>query len=198
MKKICFIISFFLLALTLYKIIGSYALLETKGTKAVEAEVGKWVILVNDVDVTKEVEFTIDTIIWNESENVKENKAAPGLSGYFDITIDPTETDVSVLYEALFDFSVIENSSIVVNSISEINGKDVIRTSETSYAGIFDLTDIKNDETHTIRVHVTWENDETNNEYDTELGMTPDSSIEIPITIHVSQYTGEEITEYIE
>lgn len=198
MKKICFIISFSLLALVMYKIMGTYALLETQNTRAVETEVGKWVILVNGVDVTKELEFTIDTIKWNENENVKENKAAPGVSGYFDVTIDPTETDVSVKYEALFDFSVIENSSIVVTSISEINGKKIIKTSESSYAGVFSLNDIKKDETHTIRVHVQWQNNEENNEYDTELGMTPDSAIEIPITMHVSQYTGEEITEYIE
>lgn len=198
MKKICFVISFFLFATLLYMIVGTYGLFETKNNRVVETGLGKWTVLINDVDVTKELEFDINTINWNENENVKSNKIAPGVSGYFDITIDPTDTDVSVRYDAIFDFSVFENTNIVVNSISEIDGKNVVKTAENTYTGVIELDEIKNNVTHTIRVNVAWENDDNDNVYDTEIGVIPDNTIEIPIMFKVLQYTGETIVEYEE
>lgn len=198
MKKICFIISFLLFVLLVYKIVDTYALLESKTNKVVETGLGKWTILVNDVDITKNVEFTIDSMNWDENVNVKEKKIAPGVGGYFDITIDPTDTDVSVRYDIFFDFSVFENSSIVVDSISSIDGNELINTDINTYTGVINLSDIKNDKTNTVRVYIVWENNDNNNDYDTSLGMVAGNALEIPVSIGVSQYTGDEIVEYVE
>lgn len=198
MKKICFIISFLLLIVAVYKISDTYALLESKSNRVVETGLGKWTILVNDVDITKTIDFTLDSMNWDGNENVKEKKIAPGVGGYFDITIDPTDTDVSVRYDMFFDFSVFENSSIAVTSISDIDGNSLIKTDVDTYTGVINLDEIKNGKTSTIRVYVVWENNDEKNEYDTSLGMVAGNVLEIPISVTVSQYTGDEIIEYIE
>ena len=37
------------------------------------------------------------------SKNVLEGKVAPGMDGYFDIVIDPKNTDVSIRYDLIYD-----------------------------------------------------------------------------------------------
>ena len=151
--------------------------------------------LVNDTDITSGVntKFFVDEIIWNPSDNVKSGKLAPGVSGYFDIVIDPTDTDVSVRYDINFDFSEFENTNIVVTSIEEINNKTIVKTGTNKYTGVIPLSEIKNGVTNTIRVNVKWDNNEDNNEYDSSLGAVPNNVKNIPVFINVSQYLGETI-----
>lgn len=198
MKKICFIISFLLLILLVYKVAGTYALLESKTNRVVETGLGHWTILVNNVDITRTYDFTIDSMNWDGNENVKEKKIAPGVGGYFDLTVDPTGTDVSVRCDISFDFSVFENSSIDVTSIAVVDGPALIKTAADTYTGVIKLSDIKAGLKSTIRVYIVWENTDETSDYDTSLGMVHGNVLEIPISVSASQYTGEEIVEYVE
>ena len=55
------------------------------------------------------------------------------------------------------------------------------------------LADVTNHLSNTIRVNLRWENDEANNEIDSKMEGT---TLEIPVTINLAQYLGEEIIEY--
>ncbi len=195
MKKVYVCFALILLVLTVFIILDTYGLFESKTSLNVQSNVGKWVILVNDTDITSgaNTKFFVDEIIWNPSDNVKSGKLAPGVSGYFDIVIDPTDTDVSVRYDINFDFSEFENTNIVVTSIEEINNKTIVKTGTNKYTGVIPLSEIKNGVTNTIRVNVKWDNNEDNNEYDSSLGAVPNNVKNIPVFINVSQYLGETI-----
>ena len=60
----------------------------------------QWQILVNNNDITNNTTSSVvlNPII-NENEYVESNKLAPSSSGYFDISIDPTNVDVAFNYE---------------------------------------------------------------------------------------------------
>lgn len=199
MKRVCYFLSIVLLIVVIVKIFYTYALLESDTVKVLNNGLGKWTILVNDVDVTEEeVEFDIDNIVYGENTTVKSGRLAPGLDGHFDISIDPTNTDVSVRYDITFDHSTFEElgTAFNISSVSESSGKNIKRTGENTYTGIISLDEISNNQVDVIRVMVSWPNDETKNENDTELGMKDNPEIEIPVQVRLSQYTGEEIEEY--
>ena len=195
MKKIYFCLALVVLIITVLIILKSYGLFETKTELNVQSEVGKWVILVNNTDITQQenTKFSVDKIIWDQNDEVKEGKIAPGASGYFDIVIDPTDTDVSVRYDIGFDFSEFENTNITITSIQEINDKKIVKTGDNKYTGIITLDEISAGTTNTIRVNIAWENNEENNEHDSNLSSVPNTILNIPVTINVSQYLGETI-----
>lgn len=173
----------------------TYGLFETNNVMIVNPQIGKWNIFINDTSAVEET-FEVNSITVADNTKVKDGKIAPGTSGYFDILIDPTDTDVSIRYDISFDFSQILDS-FAIESIEEIGGLDLIQTGEFTYSNIITLEDILDDVTNTIRVYIEWINDETNNEDDSIIGMDKESYISIPISITVSQYLGEEIEEYV-
>lgn len=173
----------------------TFGLFETNNVMIVNSEIGKWNIYINETSVTEET-FVVDSITVMNNEKVKDGKIAPGTSGYFDIVIDPADTDVSIRYDVSFDFSLILNS-FSIKKIEEAGGVNLIQTDEFTYTNIIDLKSIKEGTTNTIRVYVDWINNEENNEQDSEVGQTKDNYINIPINISVSQYLGEEIQEYV-
>ena len=59
----------------------------------------QWQILVNDDDITNNTTSSINiTPVINENKYVENNKIAPSSSGYFDISIDPSNVDVAFNY----------------------------------------------------------------------------------------------------
>lgn len=181
--------------LLVFIITETYGLFETNNVMVVNSEIGKWNIYVNDTAATEEL-FIVDSITVTDNAKVKNGKIAPGTNGYFDIVIDPKDTDVSIRYDISFDFSEILDSFSIKN-IEEVGGVNLIQTDEFTYTNIITLEDINNEITNTIRVYVEWINNEENNEQDSEVGRDKESHINIPVNIMISQYLGEEIQEYV-
>lgn len=199
MKRVFYIASLVLGIIIIVGILYSFSLLESKTTKVVQSDLGKWVIKVNNVDVTANaVDFQINSINYDTNANVKSGKLAPGLGGYFDIAIDPTNTEVSVRYDITFDYTLLQETgtSLAISSISELSGKNLIQTGENTYTGVITLSEISNNKIDTIRANINWPNIEQNNEQDYELGKTEDSTLSIPVNVLLTQYTGEQIVEY--
>ena len=79
--------------------------------------------------------------------------------------------------------------------IKEIDDKEIVHTGTYTYSNIMTLEDIENNETNTIRVYISWINDENNNEKDSELGKVPNNKLEIPVLVEITQYTdGDTLT----
>lgn len=184
------------LVYTVYNIYETYALLETDEIVTNDFNTANWNILINDTLLSgEETSFKIDKIKIDENSFVKENKLAPGTSGYFDILIDPSSTDVSIKYDINFDFSKVPPGIDIV-SIKETSGSSLIKTGESTYTNVITLKEIKENKKNNIRVNVTWNNIEDNNLEDSKLGLIYDNKLDIPVTITVTQYLGEEIREY--
>lgn len=196
-NKIIYILCAIMIFVSIYMITDTYGLFESNKTKIVDSTIAKWNILINETNINKSETFVIDTFKTNETSTVASGKIAPGTTGYFDIAIDPTDTEVSFRYDITFDFTGLSKSFIIEN-IEETNGYNIIRTAENTYSNIITLTDIKNGIKNNIRVHIKWQNNEELNDSDTEIGMTPDYSIEIPVIITTTQYFNETLEPYVE
>ena len=186
----------FMLGVTIYNIGNSFALFESNFTIVTESSTGSWNILINNVDITGATNtFTVNNVNITGNNHVISNKMAPGTSAYFDVNIVPTGTEVSIRYDLTFDFSLL-STSLVVDEISELNNRTLVRTGENTYSGIITLAEIENNVVSNVRVNILWDNDENNNEIDTALGMDSSGSISIPVQIDVTQYLGEVLVEY--
>lgn len=195
-KKLLVLISIVVAIITIIIIATTYALFESNIEGNVIVKTARWSILINNTDISSgnTKNFVIDGINLNGSNHTKDGKIAPGESGSFDILIDPTDTNVSIRYDVLFDLSNLEGTKISIVSIEETEeGKKLIKTGENLYTGIIELDKIKQGVKNNITVNLVWNEDETTNEEDTEMGSIANNTIQIPVSITVTQYLGEEI-----
>ena len=193
-KKINILLACIALLFSLLVIQDTFAKYLTDAEGEADMNIARWKILVNNKDIrnNSDISETI-TPTFLENEHIAKNIIAPTSEGYFDIVIDPTDTDVSVRYDIGFDFSEFENTNITITSIQEINDKKIVKTGDNKYTGIITLDEISAGTTNTIRVNIAWENNEENNEHDSNLSSVPNTILNIPVTINVSQYLGETI-----
>ena len=200
LKKVLNLILMGVFILLIYKVIDIYAVFHSEVEANVELENGVWNITVNDTDITTgtETEFVIDQIATTENSHVKPGKLAPGLSGSFEIAINPEDTNVSIRYDITLNQEEIGESSLKIKSIEEIaQNYQLIKTGENTYTGVILLKDINQGINHKIKMEVEWAL-EDNNEADTTLGTNKTHKLQIPITVHAIQYLGEEITPVTE
>ena len=196
-----------MLLITLYQINSAYAKYSTEAEGIVEETIGAWIVKVNNTNIATEADvqnFTIDALTYNSNDYVLEGKIAPGLSGYFDVTIDATEASVAVRYDVTIDFSKLNISDSIkfTKLVTVVDGVEseegIIQTDESTYTGVVSLEDILAGKTNTLRVYLSWEDDGTgiNDEEDSMLGTNKDIQVSIPVQVKASQYLGEEIIEY--
>lgn len=194
-KILLIILSIIMLIISIYKIKKVYALFQSELKGVLSKELGKWEITVNNTVISSGIEqnFIVDTFNIEENEYIKEDRIAPGLEGNFEIIIDPGDTDVSIIYRIEIDTSKIEDYCISIESVDELeNSNELIEVEPNVYEAIIPLQNIKNDQKDTVRITFNWENNEDYNEFDTEIGTKLNSKLQIPITVKVSQYLGED------
>lgn len=199
-KQILIIITLVMVLFVIYKLVETYGVFYSEGTATVVQEQAKWTIKINNADISSgiEQELIIDQVEISENTHVAPGKIAPNLTGDFYIVIDPGNTDVAIRYDIQLDKSNLTNQQIQILSISEIeNENTLVETDKDVYTGVISLADIKAGVTNKIKVSINWQNDESNNEVDTNMGITKNSKLQIPININVSQYIGETIEQYI-
>lgn len=115
--------------------------------------------------------------------------------GSFDIEINVQDTDVSVRYDVTLNQENLTNKNLSIKSVKETQVSNTLyQTGENTYTAIIPLSEIQKGNTvNKITVEVEWKDDGTNDEQDTQIGSVYDAKLQIPITIHVSQYLGEQI-----
>lgn len=188
MKKYIMVIAPFFLLLAVIGLSVTYALFESNKNIDTEVEIAKWQVKINkDVIEGHNLNFTIDKVNWENNQYVKEGKAAPGLSGYFDIEIDPNNTETSIRYDVKFNFSSLNSSQFEIESIEELNDKQIVKTGINTYSNIIKLTDITNNEKNTLRVNIKWNNNDNNNEIDSSLGRVLNNKLQIPVEVTITQ-----------
>lgn len=196
-NKIIYVLCAIMIFASIYEITDTYGLFESNKTKLVDNPIASWNILINNSNLNQNKTFTINNFQIDENATVKNGRIAPGTTGYFDIQIDPSDTDVSIRYDITFDCSKLP-SNLTVESIEETNGYTIVRTDAYTYSNIITLTNIKNGVKNNIRVHIKWQNVEEQNQNDTEIGLNKEYILNIPITITATQYFNETLQPYVE
>ena len=199
-KKLLWLFMCIIVVVIIYEIIHIYAVFYSEMSGNVQFENGKWNIYVNGTEISTGVttSFTVDQISIDESSHVKAGNLAPGLSGDFEIAINPSDTDVSVRYDITLDRENMTNDNIRITDIAETEDNNTLtRTDEDTYTGIIPLQKIKNGITNNIHISIEW-TDTADGTQDLLVGATNNPKLQIPITVHFSQYSGETITEYVE
>ncbi len=198
-KKLLVFLCLCIILLIIYGVIRIYALFHSELGANVQLKNGTWNITVNGTDITKgtDIQFAINNVTVEENEHVKPGNIAPGLTGTFKINIDPENTNVSTRYDIYLDEEKLTNSNIQIKSIKEtLNGNELVKTDKNTYTGIIPLEKIQAGTTNEITVEVEWIENEDHNEEDIGLGTTWDAEYQIPITVHVCQYLGEQLNLY--
>ena len=201
LQKVLFLLMMCVFALLVYKIIEIYAVFHSEVEANVKLENGVWNITVNGTQITTgvETEFVVNQISTTENEHVKPGTLAPGLSGTFEMAINPEDTNVSVRYDITLNQDELGDTNLQIKSIKEVeNNYQLIKTGENMYTGIIPLQDIQNGVIHKIQMEIEWIDDGLNNEADSELGKNGAEPLQIPMTVHVIQYLGENITTVTE
>ena len=204
MKKVLKILTLIMLILTILKISDTYAKYYTKAhTGTLIQDVGQWIIKVNEMDIYSEngenVEFTANNFKNFSNPNATPDKISPSSTGYTDIVIDPTGTDVAVRYDIEIDLTGV--SSLAIEARLEMASGDntLVKTGENTYSGIISLSDVQAGNKANVRCYVTWINDENKNQEDSLAGMGEEQiNLSISANVTVMQYLGEEITPYVE
>ena len=197
MKRVLLLISLLMLFFTIYLTMDTYALFESNKNYDVSSDIAKFVIKVNGSEAKTE-EFVVDSIAYYENEYVIDNKIAPLVDGYFDIVVDAEDVEVSLRYDIEFDFSSLSIPGLVISSITELGGNTLVLTDKDTYSGVITLADMDSSTVNTVRVYISWQNDEANNEVDSSWGMVADKVISIPVNVKLTQYLGEELPVYVE
>ncbi len=192
MKRWLIILFVISVTITLYEIGSSFALFENAKEIVTNTDIGKWEILVNDDSINETTSFSVSNIHVSGDSNVRANYFAPGTSGYFDLVIDPDDTQVSIYYEIVCRTDRITNPQISLTRIENVGKPDLIDLGNYTHAGVIPLTDIENGDITTIRFHVEWNNNDNNNEVDSLYGSSS-ATFDIPMEITFRQYTGETI-----
>lgn len=179
----------------------------------------QWQILVNNEDITNSTSSSVVlTPIINENKYVKDNKIAPSSSGYFDISIDPSNVDVSFNYSITLDVVNENIPDLIITKYAildnDYNANEVItykNIENNLIQGSLDIENIatnsdeiistSNDEIKNIdfkpfivRICFEWyegENEKMNNETDTLIGIdAPNNNLEISAQIKFEQKLG--------
>ena len=159
------IIGLFVLLLTVFVAVETYALFETDTSGDSEFDIGSWVILLNDNDVIETQTITINDFTYVNGSHTQSGYFAPGSQAYFDLEIDASECDVSMAYQIDIDDSFLDDYPNIYFTITDLDNSQTITAN--SYNGIIRLSDVS--KVHNIRLNLVWANQQQYDESDTSL-----------------------------
>lgn len=176
---------------------ATYTSYESNVEGKVSTNVGEIHIKINGVDVvatndgTLDNRVILDNITW-ESTHTREGKISPGSTGTIDLEVDPSGSEVAILYEFRFvDQQIDEDKLLTFSNIVPAEG--MIRTSADTYTGVITLNDIAAGKKYHLSTDFLFD-------YLTDIeGITEDNQILddlFEIHFHAIQYDGETITPY--
>lgn len=169
---------------------SSYAKYRRGITGDVEAEIASWHIKVNGEDIMNNKTLTTTIVpTFLESENTKEGVIAPGVEGYYTVTVDASDVDVNFL--CMIKSEVADESSISdLKTLSyEINPTDTEnRLTYSSDTGIV-YEFARNSGIVTFKIYLVWddENGQMDNQADTSVGVDDTSQALMKVNLQFSQ-----------
>lgn len=187
-KKILILGLLSFLVLFIFGIASTFGLFHSNVDGDVNTDVAKWNILINDTNISDGVtdKFVINDLAYSDTTNKKPGTIAPGTSGTFSLTLDATDTQVSVIYTIEVDDSKFGNEMLKIAKVEKVAGSgDFQEVTDGVYQGIIPYNAKSK---VTIDFTITWINDEANNEIDSEIGTRENPDLEIPVVVTATQY----------
>jgi len=129
---------------------------------------------------------------------LQHGKFLPGMEGYFEIIIQPKDTQVSIQYDIIIDDTNYKDTDINLISVAKVEIDpfteeeiitNLIQTDEHTYTGIILLENITSTYFDNIKILFKW--DELLEEEEQDGGFDQ-LVLEVKITVKVTQYLGEE------
>ena len=151
---------------------------------------------INGVDVASSGDSLDNSIILDNttwvSTHTREGKLSPGSTGTISFELDPSGSEVAILYEFRFVDKLIDDDKLI-NFDSITSDDTFVRTGVDTYSGIFTLEDIENSKKVNLSVDFYFD-------YLTDIeGITVDNQVLddlFEIHFHALQYRGEELVPY--
>ena len=167
-RKITFLLALLALFYCVSLIQSTYAKYLSTADADTNITIARWNVLVNNQDISQNSNFSeVLEPTFTGNENIKDGVIAPTATGYFDITLDGSTTDVSFSY----DISLSEADDNTVTDLKitkyEIDGHSY------TYNGPISGNILLNDQNRalTVRVYVEWV-DQTDDETMTNVDDT--------------------------
>ena len=179
------LLAIFALLITSFLVVQTYALFETDASGEEELEIGKWIILLNNNDVTETETLTLSSFTYVNGSHTQSGYFAPGSTGYFDLEIDASESDVSVEYTLDIDDSALTGHPNIYFTVTDLGTNQTV-TSNT-YSGLIRLSDANR--VHNIRISLIWNNQSPT--YDPNDTSLIDGEMEFEITANFIQSIAE-------
>ena len=133
----------------------------------------------------------LDNITWTNT-HTREGKLSPGSSGTIDLELDPTGSEVAILYEFQFIDKLIDEDKLL-NFGDIVCDHTLVKTSEDTYSGILTLNQAMSGEKVNLSVDFYFD-------YLTDIeGITEDNQVLddfFEIHFHALQYQGETLVPY--
>jgi len=174
----------------IYLFQSSYARYRRGISGNVSSDIASWNIKVNGEDIANKKTLT-NTIkpTFLESENSAAGVIAPGVEGYYTITIDASDVDVP--FECSIRSEVSPDSSVSdLKTLSyEVNPTDTEnRLTYSPDTGIVQKIP-RNTNEYIFRIYLKWEdeNGSMDNQADTEVGINDQSTALMKVTLQFSQ-----------
>lgn len=168
-KRFLLFYSFLVFSLFIYNSLARYtAITENTGT----VDIALWNIKINSETIENNAQQMTNVLklVPNENSNTTQNKLAPGQSGYFDISINPEETEVSVEYSIFFDTTLLP-SEITITGYKKNENETIQTITNNTISGeiVLDSSKQKLTSSNTDNYRIYWMWDATSNtEFPTE------------------------------
>ena len=152
-RKFVLLIAIICLFLSFTTIQDTYAKYTSAVNETTDIAIARWRILVNNYDIrSSSTTSNLITPVFAGNTNIASGVIAPTATGYFDIVIDATGTDLSFSYTINIENSVNSLVSDVRISNCTMNGSP-ITVSNGVVTGNIRLSDAR---VNTLRVYIEW------------------------------------------
>lgn len=170
--------------ITVLTISKTYSLFETDAVGDAELTVGKWQIILNDVDVTYAETLTLTNFTYSSSSHIEDGFFAPGRTAEFILEIDASNTDVAVVSNIEIDDSAIEDYPNIHFVIIDMDTSQTINNN--SYESVIPLDAASR--VKQIKIQLVWDNQLAYDESDTSL---IGEELEFVLNANFKQYLGD-------
>ena len=183
-KRLLVIILIVLMAIFLIQV--TYAKYKKYAQGLVDNDIAKWNIKVNSEDIRNKTTLTSQIApVFEGDAYTKSGVIAPGTSGYFDVVIDATNSDVSFDYEIEVDKADSNTiSDLVITGFSNEPGEVVANTTNNVTGSI-----VHNTASTSVRVFIEWDDatGSMNNADDTQATTESIKNANVLVKLHLTQ-----------
>ena len=155
-KKIIFLTFCISILLCFLTIQETYAKYSTSNNTTTNMSIARWRILVNDFDVRNNLsQETVIEPVFSGNSNIADGYIAPTATGYFDVLIDATDTDVSFSYSITVGQNTNnEVDDLIITGYSIGTNGTVQNYTNSGITG--SISNAAQDKTISLRIYVTW------------------------------------------